>query len=147
MNNGHIEQIGTPDELYEKPETIFAASFIGTPPMNILEIKNSVIKSIDGPKIVETSKKVMLGIRPEHILIGINGSVPGRVLARDYLGAETIITVAIGHQTILVRINGRTEHNSGDCVQLGWDSSQTHLFEISSGQRKISTTSWSTIFE
>ncbi len=147
MNGGRIEQIGTPDELYDTPKTVFAASFIGTPPMNILEVENSRVRSINGPKVVQTMKKVLLGIRPEHISIGTNGGIPGRIVGHDYLGAETIITVAIGNQTVLVRISGRSTFVAEDNVKLGWDSAQTHLFDMESGRRNNASTGHSIMLE
>ncbi len=141
MNTGHIEQIGTPDDLYDQPATTFVASFIGTPPMNILTLDDTRIRGTGGPGVIETGQNAMLGIRPEHIAIKAIGGVPGRVLARDYLGAETILTVAIGDQEALVRVAGRSGFGPGDSIGLGWDSAHVHLFDIQTSRRGASATS------
>lgn len=139
MNAGRIEQVGTPEDLYNAPATVFCASFIGTPPMNILAVDGTVIRGVEGPEVLDAPRAVMLGVRPEHITIHPSGGVPARVLARDYLGAETIITATVGDQKILVRVGGRSTFAPGDEIGLSWDRAHAHIFDAATGRRDVSS--------
>jgi len=137
MRAGRIEQAAPPAELYARPATIFAARFIGTPPMNVIpagalakangEIAPAVAKlgSLEG---------LALGVRPEAVQIHDRG-VPARVVAVEYLGADTLIEARIEDEGFMIRAAGRFEAAAGDLLHLGWEASATHWFELSSGRR------------
>lgn len=107
LNNGKIEQIGTPNELYEQPSNIFVASFIGTPSMNLLPAEvvkkegNKVLIqcgpmkfTVDSSKLPSpTTTKVTLGIRPEHIILNSTekDSFEAEVNSIEYLGKENLV--------------------------------------------------------
>ena len=93
MNAGRAEQIGTPLEVYERPQTLFAAQFIGSPSMNVLDgevtTDGLTIGDVKVPTHMKTSGKVTVGIRPEHIIADPDGSVinhrsNGRTTWREY---------------------------------------------------------------
>src|SRR4029079_5144110 len=86
MRDGHVEQNGTPEELYSRPATAFTARFIGTPPMNLISQDDRLI-----------------GIRPEHIRIVAQDGQAARVKTVEHLGADSIILCEIGGQPVSVR--------------------------------------------
>ena len=118
MKDGRIEQNGTPEQLYNRPETAFTARFIGTPPMNL---------------IVEGSRQI--GIRPEDIRVVSQDGRAARVKATEHLGADSIVLCEIDGQPVAVRQNGFSKTAPGDTILLGWDSIHEHQFDKTSGRR------------
>ncbi len=140
MRDGHIEQEGTPEDLYANPATTFAARFLGTPPMNLLDLANgpdgAVIAGATGaPVFAGDGAGLQLGIRPEDIEFRDNGGIPAELLLTDYLGADTIITARIGDQSLLVRVPGRVRIADGERAALSWAPEASHLFDATSGRR------------
>ena len=121
LRAGRVEQDATPADLYARPATVFAARFIGTPPMNV----------------VTDSRREggLLGVRPEDVRLGEGGALAARVVAVEYLGADSIVMCAAGAETIAVRAPGRVQLVPGAAVRLGWDPDAVHLFEAASGRR------------
>jgi sn-glycerol 3-phosphate transport system ATP-binding protein len=120
MREGRIEQDAPPDLLYAKPATMFAARFIGTPPMNILSMGR---------------RDLLLGVRPEDIAIGEGGHA-ARVESVEYLGADTIVACRIGDEPLLVRAPGRVDLAPGAATRLSWRREVTHFFDAASGRRR-----------
>jgi sn-glycerol 3-phosphate transport system ATP-binding protein len=118
MRDGHIEQNGAPYELYNAPATTFAARFIGTPPMNLIE---------DGEEIV--------GVRPEHVRLADKGRLTATVTAIEYLGADSIVVLDASGTTIALRHEGYCNLTSGARVVIGWDDAHSHRFDKSRGFR------------
>lgn len=118
MRDGCIEQNGTPEELYNRPATAYTASFIGTPPMNLI-----------------TRGEVLLGVRPEHLRVVSQGGHPGRVKAVEHLGADSIILCDMEDQPVSVRQDGFSKCSPGDDIQLAWDAGSEHQFDKNSGRR------------
>ncbi|KAB2901556.1 MAG: sn-glycerol-3-phosphate ABC transporter ATP-binding protein UgpC, partial [Burkholderiaceae bacterium] len=104
MNGGNMEQFGTPEEVYHTPASTFVASFIGSPPMNLL-------KSAPGGKA-----GAILGIRPEHLDIGQGGGWEVRVETVELLGAERLIYGRINGEQIIVRVEEGTHAPQPDAV-------------------------------
>ena len=94
MNGGRMEQFGTPEEVYNRPATTFVASFMGSPPMNLLE--NGPNTTLGGPT------NAILGIRPEHLKITDTGW-PVRVETIEMLGAERLVYGRFGDEQLIVR--------------------------------------------
>ena len=105
MRNGRIEQDAAPAALYEKPATIFAARFVGTPPMNVIPAA-LVPADLAPPAGGRARDTLAIGIRPEAARIGANG-MPATVAAVEYLGADTLIDTRIADQSFIVRLPGR----------------------------------------
>ena len=124
MRDGHIEQIGPPEELYGRPATAFTARFIGTPPMNLISGGGRTI-----------------GIRPEHIRIVAHDGRPARVSSVEHLGADSIVLCEINGQSIAVRQEGFSRAAPGDEVRLAWNAADEHQFNQTSGARLASSTS------
>ncbi|SDN02307.1 ABC transporter ATP-binding protein [Ensifer sp. YR511] len=139
LNKGRVEQSGAPSDLYEAPASIFVAQFIGTPPMNILELSagpgGTVIAGGSQPVTAAPPENLRLGIRPEHVRL-VDAGEPATVESSEYFGADTILTCRIGKQSLQVRVPGRPGIAEGAGVQLGWVPAATHFFEKTSGRRR-----------
>ena len=140
MRDGHIEQEGTPEDMYANPATTFAARFLGSPSMNLLELANgpdgAVIAGANGASALSgPGAGLQLGIRPEDIELCDDGGIAAELVSADYLGADTIITARIGAQTLLVRVPGRVRIAGGERAALSWASGAVHLFDATSGRR------------
>ncbi len=134
MRNGRIEQDAAPAALYEKPATIFAARFVGTPPMNV--IPATLVPEALAPTPKERARDTLaIGIRPEAAHIVADG-VSATVAAVEYLGADTLLDARVGDQPFIVRISGRANAALGDTVGIRWEPSAVHWFDQSS-QRRI----------
>ena len=128
LKSGRIQQTGTPAELYETPVTTFAASFLGTPPMNIIPLDQLVGADAEGDAVPRAKPGWSLGIRPENIRIGDTG-LPVSVVAADYMGAETILRLKHGQQILMARIGGRSMTKVGDELRITWQAGDIHLFD------------------
>lgn len=140
MRDGGIEQEGSPDTLYDTPATMFAAGFIGTPPMNLLALadgpRGAVIAGSDGPAVLAgPGTGLTLGIRPEHVVLAAGGGITARLTAADYLGADTILTAEIGGQPIDARVPGHYPFAPGATVRLTWTPDSLHVFDTDTGHR------------
>jgi sn-glycerol 3-phosphate transport system ATP-binding protein len=139
LNKGGVEQAGAPGDLYEKPASIFVAQFIGTPPMNILDLAAGTGGTViaGGTRAVTGAAPTGLrfGIRPEHLRLAETGE-PAAVQSSEYFGADTILTCRIGSQSLQVRVPGRPGLADGTAVHLAWDAAATHFFDMSSGLRR-----------
>jgi sn-glycerol 3-phosphate transport system ATP-binding protein len=140
LREGRIEQDASPAALYARPATVFAARFIGTPPMNIVELADAaggaVVRGTDGPAVSGgKGQGLLLGVRPEDIALTAGPGVAARVTTVEYLGADSIVTCMAGGQTLAVRTAGRVDLASGTPVTLAWKPEATHLFDATSGTR------------
>ncbi len=124
LNAGRIEQDAAPADLYARPASIFAARFIGTPPMNIVAAAGRA--------------DLRLGVRPEHVRLAGHGSggLPAVVLSAEYFGADTIVTCTSHGDTIAARLAGRHELPAGSPLRLDWSPQDCHLFDAATGQRR-----------
>ena len=123
MNAGHMEQFGTPEEVYHRPASTFVASFIGSPPMNLLQHAPGARPG------------TLLGIRPEHLDIGPDGweVVVDTV---ELLGAERLIYARLGGEALIVRVEeGRPAPQPGDTLHVAPREDRLHWFDQASGQR------------
>jgi sn-glycerol 3-phosphate transport system ATP-binding protein len=129
LNKGRVEQAATPRALYANPATTFAASFIGTPAMNLLRLDGG---RIAGSEVSAGRDAHWLGVRPESVSLG--GRVPATVRSIEYLGADLILHCAVGSETLTVRTGGQNELAAGSDVMLAWPEAAMHHFD-SRGQR------------
>jgi sn-glycerol 3-phosphate transport system ATP-binding protein len=131
MRNGRIEQDAAPAALYERPATIFAARFVGTPPMNVVPAAalSDAAWALSGAPAGH-AKQLAVGIRPEAARLGADG-VSAMVAAVEYLGADTLIETKIGEQSFIVRQAGRTSANVGETVHIRWEPAAAHWFDLS----------------
>ncbi len=150
MSAGRVEQIGTPMELYLKPETRFVADFIGSPAMNMFEGSLSgdgtSLLTRSGARIDFTASlaaggggEVAVGIRPEHLSPVRDGGaqLSLEVGLTERLGADTLVhgTLAGSDQALTLRLSGVYEHHRGDVIEVGYKTEDLHLFDAADGRR------------
>jgi sn-glycerol 3-phosphate transport system ATP-binding protein len=141
LNNGQVVQAGTPETLYQRPATTFAADFIGTPPMNLIVINETIRRSVSGNSYLAAlinEKKLdgcTLGIRPEHMHISDSGDgLQVNVSSEDYHGSDTIVGVrpaaAVDQEPaeIKVRVQGRVRLPQGRQLGLFWEREHMQVF-------------------
>jgi sn-glycerol 3-phosphate transport system ATP-binding protein len=143
MNEGKVEHVGTPLEVYTKPKTLFTAQFIGSPAMNIVECecKNGEIVLNNGSTLKANTKhqgKANLGLRPEDFSIDDNGSIKLKIELMELIGANTLFHGRLekNNEPVVVSIPGVLENKYiGKSVGFSFDISKIHLFDINSDQR------------
>ena len=120
LNNGLVEQIDTPTELYNHPKTEFVAGFIGSPTMNFLR-----------GNIVDQSGAETYGVRPEHIRLSpTKGKIKCTLRHLENLGADTLYYMqSEDGQQIMVRVEGMGSHQKGEVFYLDFDKSNVHMFK------------------
>jgi ABC-type sugar transport system ATPase subunit len=144
LRGGRIEQIGAPDELYERPANVFVAGFIGSPAMNILpgvaepgRLRLSGGTAFDYP--VQLQADVQIGLRPEDLQVVAErtpGSFPARVTLTEPTGADTLLFCAIGEaQELCVRVPRQTRVTEGGLIALAPRAGSVHLFRAETGER------------
>ena len=127
MHDGIIEQTGTPLDLYNKPANLFVAGFIGSPKMNFLNC-SSLPEKI---KKLAPKGAVTFGIRPEHLTITEENSLPLKVVNVEQLGSDSYLYGdTIGDQEISIKLNNQTDIKSNQSVNVGFNSSNTHWFDV-----------------
>ena len=145
MNHGVVEQIGPPQEIYDRPATLFVAEFIGSPAMNLIGFKGEAKKgaqklamgdaSIPVPVIHEASKgDLVLGVRPEHVRFDDKSKLRGEVYSTEYLGTTQIVTVKAKHGTIKARISSTLRVETGEQVGLTFAPEKLSLFNKTTGR-------------
>jgi multiple sugar transport system ATP-binding protein len=150
MQDGLVEQIGAPLELYDRPNNAFVAGFIGSPSMNFL---SGVIKSDGGKPFVEMSNGVRLGLntapagsegrpvlygtRPEHMDVSHDG-VEVEVVVVEPTGSETQLVARVGGQDIVAIFRERHDLKPGQRIKLLPRPQSAHVFDKESGKRLIS---------
>ena len=139
MNQGIVQQIGTPTEIYDMPANDFVASFIGNPAMNLLtgHLKGGVfsgenitvkgLKGADGP--------VRLGFRAEDASLGKTGAIKAPVYSAELLGDATMLTVKAGGAMVSVKAHKDVRSAIGDPVTISVPASICHLFDVTTGTR------------
>ena len=146
LRAGRIEQDAPPAELYTRPATVFAARFIGTPPMNLVRLGDgphgAMIAGSAGPALLAApGEGLLLGVRPEDITLGDRApsgdlAVTAVIAAIEYLGADSTVICAVGGETMTVRAQGRVTRAVGAAVTLAWAPAALHLFDAATGRRR-----------
>ncbi|MDQ2085406.1 sn-glycerol-3-phosphate ABC transporter ATP-binding protein UgpC [Herbivorax sp. ANBcel31] len=154
MKDGYIQQVDTPTNLYERPQNMFVAGFIGSPQMNFMDVKvekvgdgvdlkfgKNTVKLPEGKakKLMSSEyvgKEVVMGIRPENLhdeavyLESMSDSVvTARVEVVEMLGSETLLYVIIEEINFVARVNPRTKAQVGDLIKIAFDTNKAHLFD------------------
>jgi sn-glycerol 3-phosphate transport system ATP-binding protein len=143
MNAGRMEQIGTPEAVYQRPATTFVAGFIGSPPMNLLRgtadgMRFSAGKSLPLPAAAPRDGDLVLGLRPEHASLAADGTGgwPLRIEMIEMLGAERLVYGRIGDALFTVRVEGTlAAPKVGDVMALRMDARYLHWFDPATQQR------------
>ena len=131
LNNGNVEQVGTPDEIYNNPSNIFVAEFIGVPKMNIL--KNGIQSLL---KNLNLKPETYLGIRPEHILANGNGEIKLdiKVDLIENLGFEKIIYATFKGQELRIKTSDNISQN---LKQISFSKNKIFLFDNNKKRYRI----------
>jgi sn-glycerol 3-phosphate transport system ATP-binding protein len=145
MNAGRIEQIGTPEQVYGAPATTFVASFIGSPPMNLLNGQATAsgfqlgTQTLPLPCAAPRQGSLILGLRPEHTEPGTEGdgtSWPLHVEVVEMLGAERLVHGHLAGAAFTLRIDGTLPPPAaGQTLALRVASQRLHWFDTTNGQR------------
>ena len=139
MDKGVIQQIGTPKQIYDKPINIFVASFIGNPPMNLIngniKDKNFIAKDIKIENFNHKNGKYKLGFRAEDgkIIKSISGNIKGPIFSIELLGDATMVTVKIEENFISVKMSNTFDASIGDVVSISILSSKCQIFDDKTG--------------
>ncbi len=155
MKDGRIQQVGTPLEIYNRPENLFVANFIGTPPMNFVNatIRNGgalleasgfslpVPESLRAIAAAADGKKVIVGIRPEHILEpstptrGEKAKLSADVEVIEPLGDEVIVHVKVGGDVLVYKVEPQITPEVGQKLEIAVELDRLHLFDAQTERR------------
>lgn len=145
MKDGHIQQVGTPAEVYHKPANTFVARFIGAPAMNMLPGRVAGGKAalssgtaVEIGRALPEGRAITLGIRPEDLTLSpAQALIEGQVSVREPLGHETLIYVGTGAAEIVAKADGRQPPEVGETVHLGAAPENIHVFDTETGEALI----------
>jgi multiple sugar transport system ATP-binding protein len=145
MNNGVIEQLGTPRDIYNDPRTLFVAGFIGSPPMNLLagEAKDGVFAGPGGIKVSGLGRasvaRAVMGVRPEDVQVLVGSKDGANVTAPIYsvelTGDSTLVSVRVGDRLLTMRADKNFVGDFDQTVGVRIASERVFLFDGESGKR------------
>jgi multiple sugar transport system ATP-binding protein len=154
MSKGKVQQVGTPKELYQNPDNLFVAGFIGSPSMNFIPVQvteKGTLSAGDNfnvalpPQLAnavrsKALREVILGVRPEHLRLVGNGQsenpIPGVVDVVEPQGSTTILQVSVGTDTkVIAQVNEQWGRQPGERLQLSIPPDAIHLFDPNTDQR------------
>jgi len=125
MQRGVLEQVGPPQEVYDKPASLFVAQFLGTPPMNVF------------PAGTLERSDLLVGVRPEHITLDREGPLTARVLLVEALGYERLITCVLPNEArVVARTNDVDGPREGEAVFIDAEPRHRHHFDPVTGKRQ-----------
>ena len=147
MHDGRVEQIGSPLDLYDRPNNLFVAGFIGSPAMNVVKGKlhrNGAVSVVagDGTPLPlpqgapgKDGQAVVFGVRPEHLMLAGNdaGSIPLRVSVVEPTGADTFVYGEVAGAQICVVFEERHAFRPGETIPLAPKPGAVHLFDEATG--------------
>ena len=145
MHDGRVAQVGTPLELYDRPDNLFVAGFIGSPAMNFLSgsveaadrqrfsTGNGIRLPIERPGKAEAGAELIYGVRPESFHLG--GEVPLTVDVVEPTGSETHVLARLGETPVTCVFRERISARPGEEIRVGVDRDSVHIFDARSGER------------
>jgi multiple sugar transport system ATP-binding protein len=152
MRAGHIQQIGSPLEVYHRPANMFVAGFIGSPSMNLMRgqlvrangaasvrLASGVEVPLSQPLDVGEGREVVLGLRPDDVAVGDDAparwSVEATVAVVEPLGSQSLVFLDLAGAEIVGTADGRAIPRVGSRVRLSVDLAHAHLFDAASEKR------------
>lgn len=138
LSEGIIQQVGTPDEIYEDPDNMFVASFIGSPPMNFINGKGESNQFIaTGVKNISSQKNgdITLGFRAEDVLITENSRFSGTVFDVEPTGEATYLVIKLKNQRVIIRVNKKFRPELNSTINFDIPDEQLLFFNTTSGER------------
>ncbi|MBX3597977.1 MAG: ABC transporter ATP-binding protein [Rhizobiaceae bacterium] len=144
LNHGHLVQTGTPKEIYDNPRDTFVASFVGSPPMNLIDGSLAGGRAVIAPKTFElpyegavksgaNDRPLTFGIRPEDVVIEAGAPVPATVHDVENHGVEKIVTLRVGENTLRATVPASTQVEVEQDVRFAWNPKKVALFDKHSG--------------
>ena len=144
MSDGRIEQFGTPQEIYDRPATMFVAEFIGSPSMNLLRFEGALEggnrsvrlngADIPVPELQQSATgSFALGVRPEHIRFSDAAALRAEVFSTEYLGTTQIVTLQSPHGDLKARLPADIAVRAGETVGLDFATERLSLFDTGTG--------------
>ncbi|SFB77964.1 multiple sugar transport system ATP-binding protein [Bosea sp. CRIB-10] len=146
MNGGVVEQLGSPQDIYDRPASIFVAEFIGSPAMNLLRFEGAVEPNASElglggvPVAIPASREgrasgpLALGVRPEHVALVSEGGIRGKVVGTEYLGTTQIVTVGTAYGAVKARVSSAQTLSPDELVGLQLRSAKLSLFAGDTGK-------------
>ena len=146
MNNGVVEQVASPRDIYDRPASLFVADFIGSPPMNFLPFRGSLRTGAQAIRLGEREiaipaarealpeSDLVLGVRPEHVRFSDRGAVRGEVYGAEYLGTTQIVTVTTRYGALKARSPASVSFRTGENVGLDFRPDTLSIFDKTSGR-------------
>jgi len=147
MNEGTIEQVGPPQEIYDRPASRFAAGFIGSPPMNMIPFHGNLLPgdasvrvgeaTVDVPEAREgaADSDLVLGARPEHVRLEESSRLRASVLETEHLGTHQIITLQTVTGTMVkARLPSHVQVRPGDATGLAFHGKKLSVFNGATGR-------------
>ncbi|MEL6829345.1 MAG: sn-glycerol-3-phosphate ABC transporter ATP-binding protein UgpC [Pseudomonadota bacterium] len=143
MKSGAIQQLGTPDEIYNDPANLFVAGFIGSPAMNLIDgsIQDGMFTTTGGTKLVRVDApdraEVVLGVRADDMTVFEpgQGDIDVPIYAFENTGEATLLTVQWGQQRVIAKGDRHLRKDQDDLVSISLDPNHTYLFDPISGNR------------
>ena len=145
MHDGIVEQMGAPLDLYDRPDNLFVAGFIGAPAMNFVkgrigaggfEAENGFALPLGRAPSASEGKPVVYGLRPEHIRIDPAG-VPAEVVVVEPTGSETQVVLRAGGQDLIAVFRERMTAKPGETIPIAPTLAVAHLFDAQNGRRLV----------
>lgn len=145
MNKGIIEQLATPQEIYDRPATVFVASFIGQPAMNLITFEATIDRGSESVALDDVALPIprpeqgghgtwVLGVRPEHVRLADDAPLRGEVFGVEYLGTTQIVAVKTKRGLIRSRLPASTAVAIGSHVGLALNTRRASLFDGATGR-------------
>jgi len=146
MHAGVVEQVGRPIEVYDDPNSLFVAGFIGSPAMNFLPGKRQgdevalagspLHVPLPAPLRASAPEAIVVGVRPEHLVAGEGGTVfRFKVETVEALGADSLVHGAFGDATVVARVDGHHTPALGDELAFGAMPGKLYFFDAATGKR------------
>jgi len=154
MNHGVVEQLGTPQEIYDLPVSMFVADFIGSPPMGFLNFTGAIQPGqtdvrLDGavipvPAMAEGRPEgaLALGVRPEHISLSDRAPLRAEVYGVEYLGTTQVVTLNTDFGQLRARVPAAIKVRSGETTGLTFHADNLVVFDAESGRALDSRLFW-----
>ena len=131
LKSGEIVQVGAPEEIYNSPNSIFSAQFIGLPPMNVLNLSGIDTSTLDSKikTTIESNTKITdIGLRPEHLIFSKKG-LPVKVKSIDYFGGETVFKLTHQEKDFFLREPRQPKIQLGEKLCVSWNLDDMYLFD------------------
>ena len=154
MKDGQVLQLGTPDDIYDRPATRFVAEFIGSPAMNFLQAQATPAGAqcaghtlpLDAARSAAVAAALQgyqnsrattldIGIRPEDLVLGESGALPGTLVMLEPTGPETFAKINTAIGILTARVPGKLRLQVGEALSVDWPGTAAHVFDSTTGQR------------